>query len=178
MVGFAVVAPNFRPEENNHEGTLQAMCMPFPRVKGKEKKKRLIHLPTALILMISRLCLAAEYSSILWHVRKFKKVRSAFYAQIAVHSVAALIYLGISFHLQHHHSQVFITWYIISAAEALFSFGLGLYHDVLSFTKTHLMGRMSLLTIIILGDGIVVLAEKVVTIVKSPEAWSTVFSPS
>ncbi|KID82654.1 Low temperature requirement A [Metarhizium guizhouense ARSEF 977] len=151
MVGFAVVAPNFRPEENNHQGTLQAM---------------------SLILMISRLCLAAEYSSILWHVRKFKKVRSAFYAQIAVHSVAALIYLGISFHLQHHHSHVFITWYIICAAEALFSFGLGLYHDVLSFTKTHLMGRMSLLTIIILGDGIVVLAEKVVTIVKSPEAWN------
>ncbi|EFY92981.1 hypothetical protein MAC_00764 [Metarhizium acridum CQMa 102] len=151
MVGFAVVAPNFRPEEKNHESTLQA---------------------TSLILMISRLCLVAEYSSILWHVRKFKKVRPAFCAQIAVHSLAALIYLGISFHLQYHHSHAFIAWYIVSAAEALFSLGLGLYHDVLSFTKTHLMGRLSLLTIIILGDGIVVLAEKVVTIVKSPEAWS------
>lgn len=83
-----------------------------------------------------------------------------------------MIYLGISFRFEHRQSSVFVTWYIVSALEAMLTFGLGLYFSVLSFTKTHLMSRMSLLTIIILGDGIVVMAEKVVTIVKSPEAWS------
>ncbi|KHN95761.1 uncharacterized protein MAM_06373 [Metarhizium album ARSEF 1941] len=90
----------------------------------------------------------SEYISIVWHVRKFKRVRPALYAQIAVHSVATSIYLGVSFLLQHGHNRVFIAWYIVCAAE------------------THLMSRMSLLTIIILGDGIVVLADKVKVVVQ------------
>jgi hypothetical protein len=126
----------------------------------------------ALILMVSRLCLAAEYTSIVWHVRKFTKSRLAFLAQILVHLAAAMIYLGISFRFEYRHSQVFIVWYIVCAMETVLSFGLGLCFNVLGLEKTHLMNRMSLLTIMILGDGIVVLAEKVVTIVKSADAWS------
>lgn len=34
------------------------------------------------------------------------------------------------------------------------------------------MKRLSLLTVIILGDGIIVMAQNVVTIVEGPDAWS------
>ncbi|KAK2594922.1 hypothetical protein QQS21_007370 [Conoideocrella luteorostrata] len=150
MVGFAVVAPNFKPEEQ-HKESMQTM---------------------SLILASSRLCLVAEYASILWHVRKFYKVRIAFYAQTSVHLIAALIYLGISFRFHNRVSHVFITWYIVGTLEGLLTLGLALYFSVLSFTKTHLMSRISLLTVIILGDGIVVLSEKVLVIVRSPDAWN------
>lgn len=130
----------------------------------------------ALILMVSRLCLAVEYASILWHVRRFKKAHLPLYIQIGLNVVAAVIYLGISFRFRKENSHVFLVWYIVSVIEGVTTMVLPHFWSVLSFTRTHLMKRMSLLTVIILGDGIVLVAQNVVTIVKSPDAWST-FSP-
>lgn len=126
--------------------------------------------------MTSRLCLTIEYSSILWHVRKFKKAHLPLYIQIATTFSAAMIYLGITFRFRKENSHVFIAWYLISLLEVVLTLLISNFWTVLSFTKTHLMKRMSLLTIIILGDGIVLMAQNVVTIVKkdgvTPDAWS------
>ena len=46
--------------------------------------------------------------------------------------------------------------------------GASAYWDVLTFTRTHLMKRLTLLTVIILGDGIIVLAQDVVKISQTP----------
>ncbi|KAL7943644.1 hypothetical protein V8C42DRAFT_346567 [Trichoderma barbatum] len=150
FVGFAVVAPKFNPS-NQDQTTMRAM---------------------SLILMVSRLGLAIEYGSILWHVRKFKNVHRAFYAQMSLHFIAAIIYLGVTFRFTSStDSKVFITWYVVGAVEALASFGLSMYFSVLSLAKTHLMNRLFLLSVIILGESIVVLADKVVIIVENPDSW-------
>lgn len=131
--------------------------------------------PVALILMASRLCLAVEYGSILWHTRKFKNARLPFFLQVAINVSAAAVYLGITFRFRHENSHVFIAWYLMSILEVVLTILISNLWAVLSFTKTHLMKRMSLLTIIILGDGIVIMAQNVVTIVKTPDAWSTLY---
>ncbi|PON22882.1 hypothetical protein TGAM01_v208137 [Trichoderma gamsii] len=150
FVGFAVVAPKFNPNDQDLS-SMRAM---------------------SLILMASRLALAIEYASILWHLRKFKRTHLPFYIQIAIHFIASMIYLGITFRFsEDKQSRVFITWYVVGSLEVVLTLGLSLGFSVLSLVKTHLMNRMSLLTIVILGESIVALAEKVVIIVEGPDAW-------
>lgn len=124
--------------------------------------------------MFSRACLAVEYGSILWHVRKYKKTGLPLGLQIVVNASAALVYLGITFRFQNGHSRVYMTWYFIAGAEAIITILISNIWPVLSFTKTHLMKRMGLLTIMILGDGMTDIAQDVAKIVKTPEAWSIV----
>ncbi|PTB40264.1 uncharacterized protein TrAFT101_004682 [Trichoderma asperellum] len=150
FVGFAVVAPKFNPNDQDLS-SMKAM---------------------SIILMASRLSLTVEYASILWHVRKFKTVHIPFYIQMSIHFIAAMIYLGITFRFsEDKESRVFITWYIVGALEVVSTLGLSIGFSILSLAKTHLMNRMSLLTIVILGESIVALAEKVVIIVEGPDAW-------
>ncbi|KAF4982410.1 hypothetical protein FZEAL_1928 [Fusarium zealandicum] len=151
MVGFAVVAPKFTPDDQNVK-TMRTM---------------------SIILMVSRLCLAIEYSSILWHIRKYKKQRVPMLMQIAMNFLISIIYLGITFRFRAGNSRVFIAWYVLAGLEVIFTFALAYIYPVLSFQGTHLMKRMGLLTVIILGDGIIVIAQSVVTIVKSTNAWNS-----
>ncbi|KAF4470953.1 bacterial low temperature requirement a [Fusarium albosuccineum] len=151
MVGFAVVAPKFTPDEQNVK-TMRTM---------------------SLILMVSRLCLAVEYASILWHIRKYKKQALPMLMQISMNFIIAMIYLGITFRFREGNSHVFITWYILAGVEVFLTFAFAYIWPVLSFRGTHLMKRMGLLTVIILGDGIIVISKSVVTIVESPDAWDS-----
>lgn len=122
--------------------------------------------------MVSRLGLMIEYASILWHVRRFKNVHISFYVQMSIHFIAAMIYLGIAFRFTNSkESRVFVTWYVVGAVEVLSTFGAAIWFPVLSLAKTHLMNRLFLLTVIILGESIVVLADKVVIIVENPDSW-------
>ncbi|KJZ72127.1 hypothetical protein HIM_08500 [Hirsutella minnesotensis 3608] len=153
LVGFTIVAPKFNPTDQ-HKETMRAM---------------------SLILMISRACLALEYGATLWHIKRFNKARTPLYIQIAVHAIAAIIYFSISFRFtEGKRSRVFIAWYLVSAAEAIITISISNFWAVLSFTKTHLIKRLTLLTVIIIGDGIIQVAREVVVIVKNPDAWDRV----
>ncbi|POR37941.1 Uncharacterized protein TPAR_01861 [Tolypocladium paradoxum] len=156
LVVFAMVAPKFDATEHNIV-TMRSM---------------------SVILAVSRACLAVDYTTTLWHVRKFKKARLPLYLQTAVHVAAAAIYLGITFRLQCPEGWIFMTWYFISGAEAILTMLLSNFSPVLSLTKTHLIKRTALLTVMMLGDSIVHIAKEVVTIVKvtiaeTPDSWST-----
>ncbi|KAK7427441.1 hypothetical protein QQZ08_006047 [Neonectria magnoliae] len=151
MIGFAVVAPNFKPAEQNLQ-TMRVM---------------------SLILCVSRFCLAVEYASILWHIRKYKKPRLSMVLQIALNFAASMIYLGVTFRFRKGNSQVYLAWYVLGAAEIIISFILAVIFPVLSLTGTHLMKRMSTMTVLFLGDGVVIVAQNVVTIVKGPDAWDS-----
>ncbi|KAH6895770.1 hypothetical protein B0T10DRAFT_398044 [Thelonectria olida] len=151
MIGFAVVSPNFKPAEQKLQ-TMRTM---------------------SIILCVSRFCLTVEYASILWHIRQYKKPRLAMLLQIGINFVASMVYLGITFRFQHGNSSVYIAWYIIAAVEVVLTFILAAIFPVLSFTGTHLMKRMSTMTVLFLGDGVVIVAQNVVTIVKSPDAWDS-----
>jgi low temperature requirement protein LtrA len=83
-----------------------------------------------------------------------------------------LIYLGITFRFNDGKpSRVFMTWYIISAAEAIATLVMSYVWPVMSFSRTHLIKRLTLITVMILGDGLVNIAKEVVTMVKTPQAW-------
>ncbi|CAG1976197.1 hypothetical protein SNK03_012300 [Fusarium graminearum] len=150
MVGFAVVAPKFKPEDQDMK-TMRTF---------------------SIILMVSRLALAIEYASILWHIRKFKKQALPMLLQIGLNFVLAMIYLGTTFRFTNHNSNVYITWYILAVVEVVLTFALAYIFPVLSFQGTHLMKRMGLLTVIIVGDGIITICKSVVTIVENPDSWN------
>ncbi|OAQ58443.1 low temperature requirement A [Pochonia chlamydosporia 170] len=152
LVGFVVVAPKFHPN-NQDPGTMRAM---------------------SLILCVSRACLAIEYASTLWHVRRYKKARMPLYMQIAIHAAASAVYLGVTFRFTDgKQSRVYLTWYFIAGAEAIASVLISNVSSVASLTDTHMMKRMALLTVMILGEGIQQLAKEVVTIVKNPDVWDS-----
>ncbi|RGP66856.1 bacterial low temperature requirement a [Fusarium longipes] len=150
MVGFAVVAPKFKPEDQDMK-TMRTF---------------------SIILMVSRLALAIEYASILWHIRQFKKQALPMLLQIGLNFVLAMIYLGTTFRFTNHNSNVYITWYVLAGVEVVITFALAYIFPVLSFQGTHLMKRMGLLTVIIVGDGIITICKSVVTIVQNPDSWN------
>jgi hypothetical protein len=91
---------------------------------------------------------------------------------IGIHFVAALIYVGITFRFQKHNSRVYVAWYVVGGCEALINIMLSLIWDVLSFRGTHLIQRFSLLTFIIMGEGIIEVTNNISLIVKNSNSWS------
>ncbi|KAI1485423.1 hypothetical protein F5X96DRAFT_674662 [Biscogniauxia mediterranea] len=151
MVGFSVVATHFDPDEQIKE-TFQAL---------------------SLILMVSRLMLTIEYSTIIWHIRHFKEGKIPIAVVTGFHFLAALIYMGISFRFEDgRNSRVFVAWYVIATMEAVLQLSISHFSHVLSFKGTHLTERMTLLTLIILGEGVLGISENVVTIVKN-NGWTS-----
>ncbi|KAJ3476380.1 hypothetical protein NLG97_g9149 [Lecanicillium saksenae] len=156
LVGFTVVAPNFDPEDQDRS-TMMTM---------------------SLILCTSRVCLAIEYTHTLIQIFKYKRARRPLYLQIAINVISAAVYLGITFRFQKQNSRVYVTWYIFTGGEAVLTLILSNFWKTLSFTRTHLMKRLSLITVMILGEGIQTVAQNIATIVKTPEAWSMQPSPA
>ncbi|KAG6014584.1 hypothetical protein E4U54_005072 [Claviceps lovelessii] len=153
LVGFVVVAPAFRPSDDSGHGheTMRDM---------------------SLILCFSRACLAVEYASTLWNVRRYKTALPPLCLQIAIHVIAASVFLGISFAFHEgSRNRVYMTWYFISGTEAIASILISNFYKAASLTDTHIMKRMMLLTLMILGQGLEQEAKEVVTIVRNPSAW-------
>jgi low temperature requirement protein LtrA len=122
--------------------------------------------------MVSRLILVAQYSTIIWHIRHFREGKIPLAITTGFHFIAAMVYLGVGFRFQDGvNSRVFIAWYVIGGVETLLNLGLSLYSKVLSFNGTHLTERMTVATVIILGEGVISIAKTVAVIVKN-DAWS------
>lgn len=119
--------------------------------------------------------LVLDYGAVVWHARRFKAARTGLLAQFSLHLISALVYLGTSFAFENSNSKsrAFVAWYIVSGLEAIGTLVMSNCWSVLSFTSTDLMRRTSLLTVIVLGDGVLVMTRHVVRIVDTPEAWST-----
>ena len=49
--------------------------------------------------------------------------------------------------------HIYLVWYIVMLFEAVAVIAISCFWRMLSFKKTHLMERMSLLTIIVIGEG-------------------------
>jgi low temperature requirement protein LtrA len=52
-----------------------------------------------------------------------------------------------------NHRLVYLVWYVVATVEAIAVVTISCFWRMLSFKKTHLMERMSLLTIIVIGEG-------------------------
>ncbi len=133
--------------------------------------------------MVSRLTLAAQYGLALYvrketlntKLRPFDRqaTRTGFLAMCATHIVAALIYLGVTFRFTDNRgSRVFVTWYIICVLETVLIFAISFWFEELGFKKKALQDRMKTATLLILGEGVIVVSEHVSTIVHNVNSWS------
>ncbi|KAM0328230.1 hypothetical protein ACHAQA_005639 [Verticillium albo-atrum] len=152
LVGFAVVSPNFDPSEQDPQ----------------------VFKTFSFILMVSRLCLALEYGSIIFHVRRYTKAKMPLIIMVVSNILAAIIYFGVAFRFDKHESRIFYVWYGISVLEVVSNVGFSVYYSVLSFQGTHLIRRMSLLTLIIFGEGVAIACGAVSSVVESGhDAWTS-----
>ncbi|EEY14967.1 conserved hypothetical protein [Verticillium alfalfae VaMs.102] len=127
----------------------------------------------AFILMVSRLCLALEYGMVLLHVRHYTKARVPLLVLVVSSSVAAFIYFGLAFLFDRAHSSIFYMWYGIAFFEVASNAVLSTFYSILSFQDTHLIRRISLLTLIIFGEGVAIACDSVTSVVESGHnAWS------
>ena len=131
----------------------------------------------ALILMVSRIVLALQYLLIMWHVRKYENAKLPFILIAGVNLIAAAVYLGVtlsvsvlSFSLSsysHFYSSFsdqgstgYRSFYVIAIFEIATNIVISSKWKVATFKGTHLVQRMSLLTLIILGEGVMTIVYK------------------
>ena len=122
--------------------------------------------------MAARFALAVQYTTVIWHVRKYRSTWLPLGLMAGFNLIATVVYLGIAFSFKADNSHGYLAWYVLGGLEVMLTAGLSLFWDVLSFEGTHLINRMSLLTFIIIGEGIAVVSTYITLIVKQPEAWS------
>lgn len=120
-----------------------------------------------MILFISRLVLLLQYGQILFWVKGHKKITTPVLIHMAAFAVGAIICLGVMFTFSSTASHnAYVVWYVIAVLEALAVFISSSQWRGLSFKRTNLNERCGLLTLIILGEGIIVLTKSINYVTK------------
>ncbi|KAI1073939.1 hypothetical protein F5B20DRAFT_474933 [Whalleya microplaca] len=155
MVGFAEIGTSFNPDEQIVE----------------------VFRTMSLFLAVSRFVLFIQYGVVAYQVRKYVDGRGSLFITALLHLVTALVYFGISFRYNlGHSSRVFVVWYVGGVVEMGLHLGLSQAHSVLTFLGTHLGERLNLLTLVILGEGVIILTKSVTLIVKDTYVKDTQFT--
>jgi hypothetical protein len=142
MVGLAVIAPQFGDQQEVPWQALQIL---------------------SLLFTVNRFVLGLQYCSTLYFVWRFPSCRMPFIITAASLFLTSAIFLGISFDFYTtHENKAFAAWYFLSVFECLVSVQTAHKWDVVSFRNTYLIERMSCLTLIILGEGVIGLARSIV----------------
>ncbi|KAK8055989.1 hypothetical protein PG993_001216 [Apiospora rasikravindrae] len=145
MTGFAVIATKFSPDDQN-QAVYKAM---------------------SLFLAVSRLVLALQYGMSAWQVRKFKHGRGPLLATAGFHLVAAVAYLVIAYrYVVRDSSRGYIAWYVIGVLEMVLHLVCSQFSPVLTFIGSHFGERLNLLTLIVMGEGVIILAKNITLVVK------------
>jgi low temperature requirement protein LtrA len=154
MMGFAVVGPNFSdPKNDTPWDVLQQL---------------------SLMLMTSRLVLFCQYCSTMYFAWKYTTTRKPLMAVTGSLAVAAALYFALSFNFEFARSDMaYLAWYVICVFEVGANIAIAGRWHVVSFKGTHLTERMTCLTLIILGEGVIGLTESITKI----ENLDYIFSP-
>ena len=157
MVSYAVVGTNFDPSNiAEHYVTFRQL---------------------SLILVISRIVLIIQYGSVLFWIKGHKKVITPILIQMATFAIGAIISLGLLFTFKSKtFGRPYIGWYAIAALEAIVVFLSSSQWRVVSFKRTNLNERCGLLTLIILGEGIIVLTKAMNSVVKGENFSSAIIA--
>jgi low temperature requirement protein LtrA len=158
MGGFAVTGWNFYPSE------------------GKDHVHLHYFFTFSLILMASRLALCVQYLKVVCFAHaipsrtKHTDRNTVFPLLLIVLSklVSGVIYLGIAFGFIADEPRIhgYFSWYIVAIWETAFDFIVSCKFPVVNYENTHMVERMTLITLIVLGEGII----------GATEATSIVFS--
>ncbi|KAF2203015.1 hypothetical protein GQ43DRAFT_412506 [Delitschia confertaspora ATCC 74209] len=158
MVGFAVMAPQWKP--------------------GYAESDYTVYRGFSLILMVSRLTLVAQYGITLWFTKSYTKTRLPLMLVMASSLVAASIYGCLTMVFPTYQLLVpetikgYIAWYVVGICETLITVAVSCIFRSISFKGTHMVQRMSLLTLIILGEGIIVICKSISKIVENDYLWT------
>ncbi|TGO43791.1 hypothetical protein BOTNAR_1247g00010 [Botryotinia narcissicola] len=153
MIGLAIVGPDFNSSDQK-PGAFRSL---------------------AIILMFSRLVLSFQYSVILYHVWYYKNSKLPIFLVVVANVIAALIYFSTFFGFSEETSKtgkVFIVWYVTAILETAVNIAISSKWKVLSFRGSHLVQRMTLLTLIILGEGIIGVSKSIADIAEQEEKWT------
>ncbi|APA11344.1 hypothetical protein sscle_07g061140 [Sclerotinia sclerotiorum 1980 UF-70] len=153
MIGLAIVGPDFNSSDQK-PGAFRSL---------------------AIILMFSRLVLSFQYSVILYHVWYYKNSKTPLFLIVVANGIAAMIYFVTFFGFTKETSKtgkVFIVWYIAAIMETAVNIAISSKWKVLSFRGSHLVQRMTLLTLIILGEGIIGVSKSIADIAEQEESWT------
>ena len=118
----------------------------------------------SIILMVSRLALVVQYGVVSLYVKRYSKSWAPLLSTIATLFISSTIFLGTffrynigntgqSFPNQEGGPQTYIAYYVVVCVEALAVIAISCFWRVVSFKHTHLVERIGLLTLIIMGEG-------------------------
>ncbi|KAF2263367.1 hypothetical protein CC78DRAFT_273413 [Lojkania enalia] len=109
-------------------------------------------------LVISRALLTVQHIIILLYVMaaRYSKLYLPLSLMIGIYTLATICFGAMvpAFRSEKlTHTGVYVVWYIVSILEGVGIIVISCFWRMLSFKKTHLMERMSLLTLIVIGEG-------------------------
>jgi low temperature requirement protein LtrA len=132
----------------------------------------------SFILMVSRLALIAQYAVVLWYVKGYRNTLVPLLSTMGTLFVSALVFLGTFWGFRSvrsasedgratiQHPDTYLAWYIVVVCEAAAIIVISCVWRVVSFKRTHLVERIGLLTLIIMGEGIIGMTKSVSSILK------------
>jgi low temperature requirement protein LtrA len=138
----------------------------------------------SIILMVSRLALVVQNGIVLFYVRNYQKVFVPLLSTMATLFISAMIFLGTfwgygldntgeSFPNQEDSTHTYIAYYVIVCVEAAAVITISCVWRVVSFKRTHLVERIGLLTLIIMGEGIIGMTKSVSKILQNSSTTSS-----
>lgn len=138
FVGLALVGSSFDP--------------------GGEKANNTNFRILCYVLFISRVLLTFQYIIVLIFTMKagYKKLYFPLILNIVIYATAAVVFAAMTPAFRNYalnHQGIYIVWYIVMLIEAFGVITISCIWRMLSFKKTHLVERMGLLTLIVIGEG-------------------------
>ncbi|KAI1509185.1 LtrA domain containing protein [Pyrenophora tritici-repentis] len=122
----------------------------------------------AIVLVIGRLAIASQYLVVMWQGRMFRQTVLPIGLSAGVHVGAAVGY-GVTIGFPPGGATRLVEqvpWVVICIAEGLCIFLIAMVWRIISFKYTHLVERLQLLTLIIIGEGIIGMVKSVSCITK------------
>ncbi|KAK7192472.1 hypothetical protein PSPO01_01180 [Paraphaeosphaeria sporulosa] len=143
FVGLALVGSSFNPGMESTGGK-----------KASNTNFRIL----CYTLVISRGLLAIQHAVVLFYLvrAKFSKLFLPMALMISLYLIFAGAFAAMTPAFKEgdeSHRSVYVVWYVIMVVEAAAMITISSVWRMLSFKKTHLMERMSLLTLIVIGEG-------------------------
>lgn len=106
--------------------------------------------------MCSRFVLAIQYGVVLYHARRNRRSRNNLALAVLLHLVPAFIYMAATIAMARgSKAQVDYLWWSVALAELAALMAHATLSKTLSFSGTHLTERLNLLTLIVIGEGMV-----------------------
>ncbi|KAH7116745.1 hypothetical protein B0J11DRAFT_100205 [Dendryphion nanum] len=142
FVGLALVGSSFNPGKNKGQG------------KSNNTNFRIL----CYTLVISRGLLTIQYCVVLFYTfrARYSKIYLPVCLHLGIYALAAIAFGAMTPAFRENeqaHTGIYVIWYVVMLLEGAAVLTISCFWRMLSFKKTHLMERMSLLTLIVIGEG-------------------------